>query len=122
MRERRIILLILSCCWRCLWVGQGLGDIHVAEPSARIMLLSPVNGEVFSALPIVLSYRIVGVDFVEVRPALPQPGPLDTCPTIFHCQYVLRTTSRPSCLSERVSHDADIPRRGSQVFVRDGEE
>ena len=36
------------------------------HPMPDIMLLAPVNGETFSSLPIVVAYRITGVDVVEL--------------------------------------------------------
>lgn len=75
----RGLILILSCCWRYLGVSYGLEHMPIADPAPYIMLLSPVNGEVFSALPIVLSYRIIGVDIVEVLSIIslmrPRPTP-----------------------------------------------
>jgi hypothetical protein len=43
---------------------QELAKGHRRVPD--IMLLAPVNGETFSSLPIVLAYRIAGVDVVEL--------------------------------------------------------
>jgi len=55
-----LVLLVLPPHSRALRVI----DDDDTEPD--IIVLSPVNGEVYSALPMVISYRIIGVDVVEV--------------------------------------------------------
>jgi len=62
--NRRALILALSWCWCCLCARHS--QAVEGDPAPHITLLSPVNGEVFSALPVVLSYRIHGVDIVEV--------------------------------------------------------
>jgi hypothetical protein len=42
------------------------GSHEQSDPHPQIIVLAPVNGETFSSLPIVMSYRITGVDVVEV--------------------------------------------------------
>jgi len=54
-----VVLLVLPPHSRALRV---IDD----DTEPDILVLSPVNGEVFSALPMVISYRIIGVDVVEV--------------------------------------------------------
>ncbi len=66
MSNRRALVLALSWFWCCLCARYGQGQAVEGDPAPQIVLLSPVNGEVFSALPVVLSYRIRGVDIVEV--------------------------------------------------------
>ena len=58
-----LLCLMLLHSWRFVVVQH-----HPLPGNTRpdIILLAPVNGETFSALPIVVSYRITGVDIVEV--------------------------------------------------------
>ena len=58
-----VVLLVLPPHSRALRV---IDD----DTEPDILVLSPVNGEVFSALPMVISYRIIGVDVVEVPPPI----------------------------------------------------
>ena len=52
-----LVLGVLSCS-----ANVSVDD----DPAPGILLLAPINGETFSSLPIVIAYRIIGVDVIEL--------------------------------------------------------